>query len=284
MLVHGIKMYSDAVHEPNNYPVNGEEPEGMPPPTLVDRFLQRPVIHARDLYLGETTLTLHDYPAIAKLPQSGIRTFRYKSRFSKIPTFDDPTLCHIPYADIDANRVVAWGAVGTGDHNCGDCLRVCGPMGCETLLVIDGHDRSPAHLDISFGSAAKVTGSNAGLWHGIGVTKVDKAQCRDIWRSGRQYDGYKPEDYVGPQNKTGGREQDGAPLKNPSHGQDAHGKNVTWATPPARRALLPYFVAALAPAEDRDNTREDDMSSSASRNQACGLALVMAVAAVIMLL
>lgn len=125
-----------------------------------------------DMYLGKTTLSFHDYPSMLLYP-------------------NNPPLCQVPWDSLDLARVTAWGVIGSS-HKCGDCLYVCGPVGCDHLLVVDQNSVSANHLDISTSAGMGIVGSDTGRWSDIVVTRVDQSLCRGIWDGRMFYDFLEP--------------------------------------------------------------------------------------------
>lgn len=125
---------------------------------------------------SKQTLTLSDYPS------------KRNSTYT-----DNPPFCQVHWADLDLKRITAQGAMSLkeGRHNCGDCLRVCGSVGCKNLLVVDQTTVSPNHLDISTAAGPAIVGLDTGRFV-VDVTKVEPTLCRGIWNGKMLHDELEP--------------------------------------------------------------------------------------------
>ncbi|KAK4968667.1 hypothetical protein LTR66_006607 [Elasticomyces elasticus] len=109
------------------------------------------------------SLTLHDYPSMSN------------------PIYhNNPPFCGVTWRSLDLTRVTAYGSSGSRAQ-CGQCLQVCGPVGCEDLLVVDQCTLAQDHLDISTAAGWKIVGSDTGNWL-VDVQWVDQRRCKNVWK------------------------------------------------------------------------------------------------------
>ncbi|MCJ1335860.1 hypothetical protein MMC09_001134 [Bachmanniomyces sp. S44760] len=98
---------------------------------------------------------------------------------------DNPCYCGIQYSSLQTDAIAAVEGLSKGD--CGTCLKVCGAVGCVTLLAVDQGGRG---LDISTGAQYGVLGADNDIGE-ASWEEIDREMCQGIW-NGNMYGTEEP--------------------------------------------------------------------------------------------